>query len=329
MTEGTQNLPTQTLPINLKINLQSSHFKEEDLQAFGYHILNILQELSRGFDLSELDGVTISSDYDDALQKLDRGAPASEPLKASKGRVVGVAMAPSVLREGKVKSHLIFNADELYVRLNHDDKEVIKEGINIIAHECGHVCFNTAFNKNFPELVLHKRFPNITEMLRFTAGQGAWDEYFATFLSANIGKSDSESFVQVMLDNAATVPSEVASALSQYQLHGDVSQAIKNIGDIIRALMTLSGYFIGDALGKGLEPMESDRLKDESMSSWYRPHLESLVTALRALNDDYGSWSSFSPFESVLECYDGLLAHFGVVVDSTNELAPYVHFYKW
>jgi len=59
-----------------------------------------------------------------------------------------------------------------------------------------------------------------------------------------------------------------------------------------------------------------------------KPYFNSLVKNLKALNEDYGEWSSFNLFDAVLKNYDSLLEHFGVIVENSDTPSPYVHFYK-
>lgn len=95
-----------TAPDNFIVSLLGFN-TTEDAEAVGEIIGCCTRELSRLFDLSSLDGVTVASDYSKALQDLDRGYESSHQLTPSEGKLVGVAMTPSVIRGGKLKSHIV------------------------------------------------------------------------------------------------------------------------------------------------------------------------------------------------------------------------------
>lgn len=49
-----------------------------------------------------------------ALPDLDRGCDTKLKLTPSEGIVLGVAMTPAVIRDGKIKSHMLFNAASFF-----------------------------------------------------------------------------------------------------------------------------------------------------------------------------------------------------------------------
>jgi hypothetical protein len=83
---------------------------EERAQKLGSLVEAFIRELSRQFDLSRLDGVTVAHDYAQALLDLDRGYDTTFQLTPSDTHVVGIAMTPTVIRDGTLKSHVLLNA---------------------------------------------------------------------------------------------------------------------------------------------------------------------------------------------------------------------------
>jgi hypothetical protein len=84
--------------------------REESGNSFSKCLGEWVFFLSRDFDLSSLDGITAAFDYEEALLVLDRGYDTSFRLEPSKGNTVGIAMTPSVMRSGSLKSHIVLNA---------------------------------------------------------------------------------------------------------------------------------------------------------------------------------------------------------------------------
>lgn len=67
----------------------------------------------------------------------------------SEGHAIGIAMSPSVLRDGALKSHILLNAH--YVATIHDpEHENFDLALHTIAHECVHVEITTKFDTAFP-----------------------------------------------------------------------------------------------------------------------------------------------------------------------------------
>ncbi|QFI70519.1 hypothetical protein [Sinorhizobium alkalisoli] len=83
-------------------------------KKLAYCVGDYVRELSRYINLERLDGITIAVDYNEALLDLDRGCETDHRLTPSSELVEGVAMAPSVIRDGVLKSHLVLNAAYIF-----------------------------------------------------------------------------------------------------------------------------------------------------------------------------------------------------------------------
>lgn len=81
--------------------------------SFGAAINSAIVELGRVMDLSLLDGVTVGYDYDDALASVDLGYESTVAKTYSTGSLVGVAKFLRVLRDGKVRAHVVYHAHSI------------------------------------------------------------------------------------------------------------------------------------------------------------------------------------------------------------------------
>ncbi|WP_370240338.1 hypothetical protein [Marisediminitalea sp.] len=318
----------ETLPDNLNICLRAFD-TEESANNLGKNLLYITKELSKDFDVSELEGITVAFDYNEALSELDRGVETNVKLKASADRVVGVAMTASVLREGNLKSHLFFNASYLQHWLMNGNEDDVRHAIHVIAHEFAHVEFNKYFNICFPDITLRQKLPNITVVKKYEAGIATWDEFFATRHSALVGDSRSEGYVTTLLEELSEAEAIVGIALYEYQTHRNVVDCYNSIAEQVLRLMKFSGYVIGDCYGSNKSLSDIEILRNELANSWFKPYFEALGKDLEDLAEEYSQWSSFSPFDNILQQYDNLLQYFGVVVDNEESSTPYVHFYSF
>ena len=171
-----------TAPENLQISI-SAFDTEERATEFGMLVGTYVFELSRYFNLSSLDGVTIAYDYRQALLDLDRGYETSHRLTPSDTHAIGIAMTPTVMREGHLKSHIVLDANFL-VALKAPDHEEYGLALHILAHECAHVEVTHRFNAAFPRMLLQQAHTNLREVYRWQIILACWDEYAASWLSA-------------------------------------------------------------------------------------------------------------------------------------------------
>ncbi|WP_316235302.1 MULTISPECIES: hypothetical protein [unclassified Bradyrhizobium] len=145
-TEGAaaDELPPPTAPENMSISLRCFD-TEVYARAFGDLVATYVRTLSRYIDLTALDGITIAFDYPQALLDLDRGYETKHKLTPSEGIVLGVAMTPAVIRDGKIKSHMLFNAGVL-LPLEDEQNEFYEQALHTLAHECAHVEVTERYN---------------------------------------------------------------------------------------------------------------------------------------------------------------------------------------
>lgn len=78
-------------------------------RRLGNNVIGCVKELGRMIDVFTLDGITIAGDYHQALADLDRGYKTNHVLTASNDMAIGVAMTPSVIRDGRLKSLIVIN----------------------------------------------------------------------------------------------------------------------------------------------------------------------------------------------------------------------------
>ncbi|MDO9071628.1 MAG: hypothetical protein Q7U73_00030 [Rubrivivax sp.] len=90
MTTPAANEPSETdlgpptLPENLGLTARG-FATEEEARELGTAVLDCIRLLSRHFNLSRLDGVTVAHDYQQALATLDRGYETKHILTPSDG----------------------------------------------------------------------------------------------------------------------------------------------------------------------------------------------------------------------------------------------------
>jgi hypothetical protein len=187
-----------------------------------------IRELSRQFDLNRLDGVTVAYDYAQALLDLDRGYETTHQLTASETHVIGIAMTPSVIRDGILKSHVVLNA--AYVSMLEDSKhEHFGAALHTIAHECAHVEVTHKFDNSFPDFLLRTKHADARSGYRWQVILACWDEYAATMFSAGFGTEPTEGYEDTFLKSLRDTRREANEHIKAYRLHGNIDQVLGDV----------------------------------------------------------------------------------------------------
>jgi hypothetical protein len=284
---------------------------EERAQQLGSLIGSCIRELSRHFDLSRLDGVTVAYDYAQALLDLDRGYETTYKLTASETHVIGIAMTPSVIRDGILKSHVVLNA--AYVSMLEDLKhEHFGAAVHTIAHECAHVEITHKFDAAFPDFLLRTKHADARIGYRWQIILACWDEYAATLFSAGFGTEPTEGYEDTFMKSLNDMRREVNEHIKAYRIHANIDQVLGEVYVRYGELMKFASYHLGNLRGTGRQQSDMPRTVEALTGHWFAPYLSRLELSLQAICDQYGRWTDKSTFEAVGDLADELLAQGGI-----------------
>jgi hypothetical protein len=307
-----ENVTNQGLG-NFSLNL-TGYREAEDATLVGNVIGSVIRALSNHLDLSNLDGVTVSYDYESALLNLDRGIKTKTKLKPTSGAVVGVAMTPMVFRNDKVKSHIVLNASFIEgIILTDCLDESFQSALGIIAHECAHVSNCAAFDKSFPKRILSHTYSDRHELLRGECWLAVVDEYCATRLSASIGFDNLAMYAETFKTEASQFRQHIEKSKWDYSFHQDVDRVFNEAYSYISNLLKLAAYYLGDCAGKGLDCDINALLKSEP-TEWLIPFIERLNDDCDHIFKNYGCWESLAEMEIISNILDDLAIKFGIMV---------------
>jgi hypothetical protein len=136
--------------------------------------------------LDGLDGITVATNYAEALVQLDIGLESSnvaKPTEESFG--TGVAMTQGVVRDGRSKSHVTFAA-HIIGGLISDDPVIVELSKHTFIHELGHVAEHSLDWSRFGDTLL-KPFKDKYEFELYRYSHSCWSEYYASRVSAPWG----------------------------------------------------------------------------------------------------------------------------------------------
>lgn len=300
-----------SVPATLQYTARGCFPSEESARTLATCIQSIVKELSRYFDLSTLDGVTIAEDYPQALKELYRGYQTSFVLTPTNGTVAGVAMAPRVFRDGQLKTHIVLNANNVAVLTDMADPD-FNSALYVLAHECGHVEVTARFDSAFPGMLLRHKFSSLLEERRWGVILPVWDEYAVCKISRGFGEDPTSDHEQTFLGYLSSTLETVNTTINAYRLHRNVETLLIDVYRTFGNLLKYAAYYLGSLAGAGKSWTDSPVACEAMKASWFRPFLERLSGCLSAIADGYGNWVDKSKFEAVGDIVDDMVRFGGV-----------------
>lgn len=320
--------PKPTAPENFTIQLRG--FASEDkARQFGELLGGYVRVLSREIDMATLDGVTVAFDFGQALLDLDRGYQTSHQLTPSDEFAVGVAMTPSVMRNGILKSHVVLHAG-VALGLDLPEGDDFGAALHTLAHECAHVEVTAKFDQAFPGFLLRHAHANMHDAFRWEVIFACWDEYAVTNIAALFGADPTAGYEQTFLRVLSETREKANAQIRAYRLHRDVDRILGEVYGTYGDLMKFACYQLGNLAGRGMTLEELPDSQAAIESHWFRPYCERLCKACEALADDYGRWTDRLAFEAIGDILDEIVQEGGVVVSPLEDGRLYVDIpYTW
>lgn len=310
-------LPPPTAPASIPVTVSGGFKSEEHATRFANLLAELVRTISCVIDLERLDGITVADDYDRALRELDRGYESSRPLtRSDDDRIVGVAMAPAVLRGDVVKARLIFYAP-LLRPIEHAEQHSpeARLAIYVVAHECAHVEGVKHLDLCFPGQMLRRRIPHFDDAIFQQVSEVMWDEYAACRTSALLGgELQTASYVNGLVSVLHGARDRSDSAIRAYRWHGDLDRLVAEAGLHICQPLKLFAYLLGNLDGLRATVAEAALRAQEAIAGGpYAEPFERATEILRHLWDQRGQWTSAAQFDPLRQIARDVLDDAGLV----------------
>jgi hypothetical protein len=324
------NLPKgATIPSNLQYSARA--FADEDYAKEAmYKLHSVLGVISQSIDLTNLDGVTVAFDYDEALAELDRGYETNYRLTATKDVAIGVAMAPTVFRDGFIKTHLVLNANYALSILEEpgEETEYFWQSLHLVAHECAHVEVTAVFDRAFPGILLQKVHRNILDNMRWQVILAAWDEYAVCRITGSIGYDPTDDYHEVLLKVMEETRDKCYEMIKSYRTHGDVARVVEGVYGKLGDLIKYSSYYLGAVAAQKNPKTRPSALSEKAEFIWFKPFYERVLKVNEALWNEYGQWEDLDTFEAIGDVLEDMAKSVGIVAlresdDLINFHIPY------
>jgi hypothetical protein len=267
-------------------------------------------------DLSALDGITFASDYPKALAELERGFTTRRTLTATDvPHAQGVAMTPTVVRDGHIRFRIIA-ADWVGIGLLHEDEALRGQAIYTLCHEAAHVHHESRWYTAFP----NTHGTPIEEPGKISALLSemfsAYSEYAVCRSTATIrpeSVSDYETGFTGAIEHTFSFRTERMRA---YLLDRNHQRILDEMAALFGQLLKLSAYLLGHL--DGLEAAVDERASQAYAILQTHPPLATAIDTfhkeLRKLWDTEGTWTGFNAYYPLHECAISLIAAYSVTL---------------
>lgn len=310
-----------TAPTSFSFAMQG--FRDEaEATAMANVLAGYIRFISEYIDLERLDGVTVAHDYDEALFDLDRGVSGLRPLSRSNDdQLIGVAMAPAVLREGAVKVHMVFNANYLRgieeTEVGASDSQ-FADALYLLAHECAHVEVTTENDRAFPGRILQSRYSNYVEAFFGPIVEACWEEYAACRLSVMFGAQQLKRYEEGLIGVLGVSASKSETARASFWQDNNLDRAALEIAAPLLEPMRLASYAYGHIDGLDDHAGLNENAQTAIDQAGFRPFLDDLVAALRHLWSLGPTWHDPAQFDIVADVARDVLWSGGLLVSPTD-----------
>jgi hypothetical protein len=268
--------------------------------------------------LDRLDGVTFSSEYAASLRNLDRGFPASvllQPTKEDYG--VGVAMAPLVMRDGVVKTHIVM-AGWLGHSLISEDEATWRLALHTVVRQLAHAASAQILDEALPGVLL-KRFDDRYDSFLYGAIHSAWTGYFSARASAAFcpeGGSPQEELLLAVLKRAQN---DIPSARLAYRYDGDLDKLLAVAMPRIEDVLKFCGTVLGHSDGLEQSILDNSTLATALEEAGLRDWVLLFDSELSRLWDRRRQWISFHEFLELNRHVERLMWQYGLIPWRTDE----------
>lgn len=245
--------------------------------------------------LDRLDGFTFASDYPAALRNLNRGFPAGAPLQPTTEEYgVGISMAPAVVRDGIVKTHIVMRGDIAHALIS-DDESHVRFALHTVIGQLAYAACSQILDEALPGFLL-KKIEDPYDAFLYSAIHGAWTGYFSSRASAPFDPEAGLAQQNLLLSVLKRAQSDIPAARLAYRFHGDIDAllaiVLPRIADVLRFSGTVLGHYDGLQRSFLDQPALAAALDDMNLRDW----LLFFDSDLSRLWDRRGKWASIDEF---------------------------------
>lgn len=313
------SLPANGYQIScLGVGRDEEHCKEISAAAN-----ELMVQLATEFDLelAALDGITFAHDYAKALAELDRGFATRSTLTATDvPHAQGVAMTPTVIRNGEIKFWIVAAA-WVGIGLLEEDETLRSQSIYTLCHEGAHIHHESKWHNAFPD----KHGTPINEPGMISALLStmftAFSEYAVCRTTATIRPESVADYETGFVGAIAHTFAMRTQKMRAYLLSRNHQQILDEMAALFGELLKLAAYLLGHLDGLEVEMKEQAATAFGCLGE--HPALQTVLDEfhqeLKALWETEGAWPGFEAFYPLHECAIRLIAAYSVTLKTSGQ----------
>ena len=284
----------------LSFPVSVSGLDEEHGTAVGQYVGDFIREAAALLDLRDLEGVTITDDYANAVADFDCGFETKTDKRPTEENfATGVAMAIPTKRGNDFKSHMVIDVRVAYNLVYAGDDDQKAEATGLLLHELAHVHDQRKFSQAFPDQMF-KPLPDVCQGWLYGVSSPVWSEYFACCVSAKQDPKRLNAYLETFFKAVEECPETVRQAVITYRTNSDLDGLVQLIFDRLGIVFKFASYVIGhlEGLQKPLSELDAAAYTRLEMTNFIDAW-DGLTIALQEMHDQYPGWTSLSIYDPI------------------------------
>jgi hypothetical protein len=270
----------------------------DNVQELSSAIQGIVASLAQALPLHRLDGITIATDYRDAVTTLDRGYEGASPAETVPEEIgQGIARTMTVKRDGVWKQRVIVDAGPAFALLS-DESGDVEWGLYILVRQLAEVAISEMIERHLPDVWM-KPISDPLHGFLYPSLHPAIFGYLGSHISAGFGDPPHHTDVkrELLITALGEMRSGGLAARLDYRHHGDMDRLLGVVMPRISYVLQFAADLLGHCAASGADPFDSDgdlaaALSEAGLQHWfpiYRDRLERLRLRM-------GLWEGFDEF---------------------------------
>jgi Protein of unknown function (DUF4238) len=310
-----------TPALNLQLSLLGMYDTVEAAGALTDAIRGIVSAVGYSLPLSRLEGITLSSDYGEALSQIDRGIEGVGPPSTIDPAIGnGIAQTVNVMRTGKITCRIVVDSGVGFGLLS-DDSATVDRATNVLIRQLMLVSLTEVVDVSLPGVMLQP----ITDPLQswlYNAVSSALDGYVVSHMASGFGDplELASGWRQLLTEALDRLRETVLPVRLAYRYNGDLEALLAATMPNIRHVLQFAADLLGHcaALGMAASEPESDlavALERMGLKNWLPRYAADLETCRQS----YGKWQSFDEFLTLNVHVERLMWQLGMIPWSNDD----------
>lgn len=281
----------------------------------------IVEPMARVMPLHRLEGITFAINYVEALQSVDTGFPDSRPIETVDIEdAQGIAKTITVLRDGELKAHIVFNALVLHHLLKGETQDT-EWAIRVIVSQLAMAAMIEWIETALPGAQTATIEGQLQSWL-YSSSNPALHSYVGSYVSAGFGDTVeiAKASRSLLIEAINRIQSVILPARLAYRYDGDLDLLLTKTLPVIQQILMFAANLLGHCSASGENIMDEDGLLEEALlksdlDKWF-PLFHGDLEQFR---QNLARWKSFDEFLALNVHVERLFWQVGMIPWETDD----------